>query len=240
MSPVRFLRSQVVAFFSLSAVVLLAGPSGEGQGKPPVPKAIVPKRVELAKNVFLEVEGDKRRVIVKSTVVLREGQLEGLLTRANAKEHEYILAADCDARHIHTALIAAGAKPGSPVVLFPAYKAATGPKIKVSLRYQKAGKLVTVPAQSWVREHKSKKAMELDWIFGGSRFVDHPDGPAKPKIYVANHGDLICLCNIDTAMLDLPIESPKKFDARLYEAHTERIPPKDTPVELILELAAKK
>jgi len=36
-------------------------------------------------------------------------------------------------------------------------------------------------------------------------------------------------------MLDLPVPSPKKFDARLYEANTEKIPALNTPVEVILE-----
>jgi hypothetical protein len=75
-------------------------------------------------------------------------------------------------------------------------------------------------------------------VFGGSRFVPHPEGPAKPPIYAANHGDLICLCNMDTAMLDLPVLSPKSFDSRTYEANTDKVPPKDTPVEVILEPVA--
>src|SRR5262245_36699783 len=96
-------------------VLLLVPPEWSEAAHAPDPKAAV-KRTEIGKNVFLEVEGKTRRVIVKSTVCLREGALEGLLTRKATKEHEYILAAECDARHIHAALLAAGAKPGSPVV----------------------------------------------------------------------------------------------------------------------------
>src|SRR4051794_28876853 len=42
----------------------------------PAPEA---KRTPIAKNIFLEIQGPKRRVIVTTTVCLREGQLEGLL-----------------------------------------------------------------------------------------------------------------------------------------------------------------
>src|SRR5260370_36544956 len=90
------------------------------------------KRTETGKNVFLETEGQQRRVVVKAYVCLREGQLEGLLCRKFTKEHECILAADADARHIHTALLAARGEPGSPVQFEPKFKPASGSTIKVS------------------------------------------------------------------------------------------------------------
>ena len=77
------------------------------------------KKVNLGKNVFLEIQGDKRRVVVEAAVCLRMGQLVQFLTRKNTKEHEAVLAADADARDIHAALIAAGAEPGKPVQFQP-------------------------------------------------------------------------------------------------------------------------
>ena len=53
----------------------------------------------------------------------------------------------------------------------------------------------------------------------------------------ANDGDVICVVNLDTAMLDLPVESTKDINDRFFEAYTERIPPLDTPVLVILEPA---
>src|SRR5260370_6495125 len=78
------------------------------------PKVKQPKTVKVGNNVVLEI-GATKRVIVQSEVCLTKGPLEGLLTRTKKKEHEYILAADVDARHIHTALELAGAQAGSPV-----------------------------------------------------------------------------------------------------------------------------
>src|SRR5437763_2455437 len=62
------------------------------------------KRVKVGKNVVFEVEGDKKRVLVEAEVCLREGALEQLVTKKQTKEHEAILAADVDARHINAAL----------------------------------------------------------------------------------------------------------------------------------------
>lgn len=195
-----------------------------------------PKRIKLAPNLFFEKEGDKRRVIVEATVCFREGQLEGLLCRKQTKEHEYILTADVDGRSIHAALVAAGAKPGNPVTFIPKYLPATGTTIKVSLRYTKEGKTVQIAAQEWIVAAKpQRKPLAQDWVFGGSRFVPFPDDNTKPPYYLANQGDLICVCNMESAMLDLPVQSPKKFDDRLFSANTGRIPPLDTKVEVILE-----
>jgi hypothetical protein len=198
------------------------------------------KRTALGKNVFLEVQGDQRRVIVEAEVCLREGQLEGLLCRKQTKEHEAILTADVDARTVHLALVAARAEPGSPVKFEPQYQAPKGTAIKVTLQYEEKGQKKTVSAKDWIRNPKTKKNLDTDWVFAGSKQVPHPDDPKKPPLYLANYGDLICLCNMESAMLDLPVKSPKALEERMFEAHTERIPPLETKVTIILEPIAEK
>jgi hypothetical protein len=199
------------------------------------------KSVKLAGGIVLEIDPKGRRVIVPAKVVLTKGVLEGLLTRTKKKEHEYLLATDADARVIHAALVAALAKSGAPVKFQPKFAAPTGTAIKVSLRYKDGQKVVTVPASAWVRDGKTKKALDKDWVFAGSCFGPHPDDDTKPRTYyMANHGDVITLCNMETAMLDLPVRSPKAINDRLYEAHPDKVPAKGTAVEVILEPAAKK
>ena len=109
---------------------------------PSAPPADV-KTVEVGKNVTLEIRGDTRRVVLAAAVCLREGPLEMFLCRTNTKEHEAIVHVDTDARLIHTALLAAGAKPGTTVKWEPKYQPATGSVIKVSVRYTENGKEIT-------------------------------------------------------------------------------------------------
>jgi len=199
-----------------------------------------PKRVQLADNVFFEVQGDVRRVIVPARVVLREGQLEGLLCRKNTKEHEYILAADVDARKVHAALQAAGANSGSPVQFQPKFSPACGTPIKIRLRYALDGKTIVVPASEWIRDVKTKKDLDSDWVFAGSHLIPDPDDPKKPPYYLANSGDLVCVCNMDDAMLDLPIPSPHALAERAYQGNTDRIPPADTAVDVIFDVVKDK
>lgn len=204
------------------------------------------KKVELGKNsnVFLEtLANKKRRVLVNAEVCLREGQLELFLCRKQTKEHEAILSAAVDASKIHAALLAAGAEAGSPVRWAPQYRPASGTKIEVSVQYKdKDNKLVTVSAKSWIKNAKDKKTLENDWVFAGSHLVKNPlDPDAKPH-YLANDGDVICVSNFETALLDLPIKSPKDDADRIFVANTERIPPLETKVVVILTpvLEAKK
>ncbi len=197
--------------------------------------------MEIGKNVYLEIDGKKRRVLVDAHVCLRQGMLEQLLTRKRTKEHEAILAVDADARIIHAALLAAGADKGSPVQFRPKFAAPTGTPIKITLEYKDKGKTVRVPAQQWIRNIKTKKDLDSDWVFAGSAELADPFGKKKEKYYAANDGDVICISNFDTAMLDVPFNSSKDNDDLAFEAHTERIPPLDTPVRIILEpMPAKK
>ncbi|MGH7226659.1 MAG: YdjY domain-containing protein, partial [Gemmataceae bacterium] len=103
-------------------------------------------------------------------------------------------------------------------------------------------KQVTVPAQSWIKNARNNKELKSDWVFAGSRFVTNPLDPKGPKHYLANDGDVICVSNFETALLDLPIKSPKDDADRVFVANTERIPPLETKVVVILEplLEAKK
>lgn len=199
-----------------------------------------PKRVEIGKNVTIEVQGTARRVLVNSTVCLQKGPLEVLLTRTMTKEHESILAVDADARVIHAALTAAGAVPGSPVKFDPKYVPASGTVIKVTLVYQdKDNKTIRVPAQHWIRNSNTQKTLDKDWVFGGSKFVPNPLEPNK-RLYLANDGDLICISNFETAMLDLPIKVSKDAADLVWECNVEKIPPMGTKVTVILEPVVEK
>ena len=237
--------------FLLLAGILVAGPGcGDEGDRPGAPQAAAKKAREerpikgeqilVGPNIYLEVLPKSRRVLVSSRVCLREGVLEGLLTRKGTKEHEYILAADIDARQLHTALTLAGATPGSPVEFDP-YKPASGTRIKVSLRHDKGSETVTTPARAWIHD-ANKKEMDKEWVFAGSKLVPNED-PNKPPRYIANYGDIICTRNMEGAVIDLSIPQFTRLeDNRTYQTWTERIPELNTVVVVILEpvLPAKK
>ncbi|MBM3994703.1 MAG: hypothetical protein FJ303_11205 [Planctomycetes bacterium] len=199
------------------------------------------KKIPLGKNVSLEIQGDVRRVRVEAEVCFRDGPIEHLLTCRRIKDHEAILTADIDVRHLHAALTAAGAVSGKPVQFRPKLAAPKGTTIKVFLEHKdKDGKLVRVPAQQWIRNVKSKKDFATDWVFAGSVFIPDPKDKAKPPYYAANDGDVITVVNFEGACLDVPFVSTKDNADLDFEAHTARIPALKTAVSLILEPVIEK
>src|SRR5262249_62159967 len=85
------------------------------------------------------------------------------------------------------------------------------------------------------RTSPSRKRPQFRRGFGWlAALVNNPLDPKK-KVYLANDGDVICVSNFETALLDLPIKSPKDNADLVYVAHTSRIPPPETKVVVVLE-----
>jgi hypothetical protein len=199
------------------------------------------KKIPAGKNIVLEIEGDKRRVRVEAEICLREGMLEQLMTRKRTKEHEAILAADIDARELHTALTLAGAEAGKTVQFRPKLVAPSGTTVKIFLEYKdKDNKLVRVPAQQWIRNVKTKKDFHTDWVFAGSILVPDPFNKKGKPFYGANDGDVITVVNFEGACLDVPFLATKDNADLDFEAHTDRIPALKTAVSVVLEPVVEK
>ncbi len=102
--------------------------------------------------VLLDLEG--KRLLLKTKVALREGQLELLCCLKQTKEHESILALDSKAYVVHTGLVALKAKTGKPARFEPKFEPPTGHQLKVYLSWvDDDGKAHRVAAQTWVRHN---------------------------------------------------------------------------------------
>lgn len=178
-----------------------------------------------------------KEVVVGGTIALDSGPLEyfACLERSG-KEHESIVAARSSARLVHAALLAIGLEPGSPVAFDPDYVPAKGPRVAVRMRWRDAsGANRETPAQDWIRNSRTGRRLDTDWVFAGSSFWRDPrDGK---EYYEADGGDLICVSNFPTATLDLPIESSQSNEALLFEVFEGRVPPRGTEVDMILSAA---
>lgn len=89
-------------------------------------------------------------------------------------------------------------------------------------------------------DQSQPREMKADWVFTGSGlFKDEDTGK---EYYLAEDGDLICVANFASATIDVAAASSAQNEDRLFEAYTDRIPPKDTPVtvELIPVAEAEK
>ncbi len=205
------------------------GPSSPG--RPQLPVQPHWKRLSPKDPVWLDKS--QKTVIVGGQICHREGPIEMFACPRDTKEYESVVVVDCKSFMVHAALLAVGAEPGRPVEFLPEYRAAEGPIIDVTAEWiDEQGKPQHVRAQEWVKDHRTGKAMDHDWVFAGSGFwVDEETGD---RHYHAEGGELICVSNFSTATLDLPIRSSQANAELLFVAFGEKIPPLGTPVHLKL------
>ena len=174
----------------------------------------------------------RKLVLVEGEICEREHMLEMFACTKGTKEHESVVAVDSKAFVIHTGLLAVGAVPGHPVKFDPEYVPANGTEIDIFVLWtDKEGKRHQVRAQEWVHNKRTGKQLQQSWVFGGSGFW--VDEFAGERIYHAEGGELVCVSNFSTAMLDLPIESSQANQGLLFEPITDRIPPRGTKVKLV-------
>jgi hypothetical protein len=231
LSPQRLSAALMLASFfllpGLSACMAQPQPKAAAQDADATP----PELVRLSKTGDVWFDTKRKAVVADGQVCLREGQLEMFACPKGTKEHESIVSVNCQAEEIHAGLLAAGAKPGRTVRFDPEYRPATGQIIDIYVLWKDAeGKSHQVRAQDWVRNFKTKEPLSYDWVFAGSGFSKGEDGREH---YKANDGDLVCVSNFPTAMLDLPIESSQANSDLLFEALKDHIPPRGTKVRLV-------
>lgn len=221
------------------ATLLLVWSSTTAQAQEPKPDFSKQKfapptgLARLAPDADVWLDAKRKRVVVDGQITLRRGPLEMFACSKGTKEHESIVAVNSRALHVHAGLLAIGAKSGHPVQFDPEYKPATGSVIVVTVLWKdEKGKEHKLPAQKWVRNSESQKEATFEWVFAGSGFWTDPTN--GERYYHADGGDFICVSNFPTATLDLTVESSQTNTSLMFEAFTDRIPPRGTPVRLIL------
>ncbi|KAA5545517.1 hypothetical protein FYK55_07695 [Roseiconus nitratireducens] len=181
----------------------------------------------------LWIDAKQKRVYVDGYVTLRRGPIEMFACPVGTKEHESIVAALARSREVHAALLAIGATPGTPVRFRPEYSPPTGQVIRVWVGwYDDQGEFQCVDARQWIQDVEREKAMEAQWVFAGSGFWEDPED--HREYYRADSGDMICVSNFSSAMLDVAISSSADADLLRFAPMEDQIPPRETPVRLIL------
>ncbi|TWU48593.1 hypothetical protein Poly51_44930 [Rubripirellula tenax] len=181
----------------------------------------------------LWIDAKNQRVFVDGYVAMNDGPLEMFACPAGTKEHESIVATIAKSSEVHAALLAVGAQTGTTVRFLPRYVPATGQRIRVWICYQNdAGNFKVVDGRQWVQVAETEKTMDVDWVFAGSGFWKDPTD--NHEYYRADSGDMICVSNFSTAMMDVPVASSADASELEYSPMTANIPKRGTPVRMVL------
>lgn len=190
--------------------------------------------LKLDKSAPIWVSKDRQNVVLGGEVCLREGLLEFFACRKNSKEHESIVSLDIPPHLIHAALLAIGAKQGTPAKFDPEFVSPTGEEIEINVcwRDEETGNVRKVRAQEFVLENESGKKMQAPWVFTGGLFGVDPNGK---KYYLANvTGEVFGVSNFPGSVLDVPFESSNDNSQLNYAPNTKIIPSVGTKVVLVL------
>jgi hypothetical protein len=104
-----------------------------------------------------------------------------------------------------------------------------------ALWHDEKGQTQGTLAQHWIRKTGTKKPMEWDWVFAGSKIYKDPD--TGKETYLGDSGDLICVANFMTSTLDVAVKSDAANSGLVFEAFTEKIPKRYTPIRLVMVLS---
>lgn len=178
----------------------------------------------------------RKQLVLRARTAITEGYLEHFLCLERTKEHESILATWAEPRLIHAGLILAVGEPGQPVKYRPEFRPPEGPSVAIDVEWDEDGKTRRTDAREWVKDAKTGKPLESNWVFAGSELFEDPE--TRKMIYAADGGDLITVANFPTAILDLPFASSNSDADRSYVAFAGRIPVRGTPVTLYFRKAA--
>ncbi len=180
------------------------------------------------------INRDEQVVILDGYIAQREVPLELFACPAGTKDHEAIVAVFSRAQLVHAGLLAISAQPGSTATFEP-FKPAHGTTIRVYVLWPDPdGKTKGTLAQNWIRKSGTKKPMVWDWVFAGSKIYKDEEGKEH---YLGDSGELISVSNFTTSTMDVAVKSEQSNANLIFEAFTERIPPKNTPVRLVLTLS---
>jgi hypothetical protein len=225
-----------------------ASPASEESSEEEKPRDLGPPLVddqgELRKldpvcPVWLDMK--HQQVVFQGEVCQANYPLEFLVTYPE-RGYESVMVVKVKPSVVHAGLLALKAAPGHPVRFEPKYEPATGTPIEIRVRWKdKAGRRQEALAQDWVRQIKTKKALKVDWVFGGSGLWKN-ESTGKQEYQADLSGDFISVLNLPSATLDLPLKSEGAIEDRSFEGYVERLPPAGTPVTLLLrpKLAAPK
>lgn len=183
------------------------------------------------------INRNEQVVVLDGYIAQRDVPLELFACPAGTKDHESIVSVFARAQIVHAGLLAINAQPGGTASFEP-FKPAKGTTVRVyALWIDEAGKVKGTLAQNWIRKIGTKKCMYWDWVFAGSKIYKDEDGKEH---YLGDSGELISVSNFTTSTLDIVVRSEQSNASLAFDAFTDRIPKKETPIRLVLALSDEK
>lgn len=195
--------------------------------------------VDKLKGMGVVLDPEAKTVTMEGVVATSVGPLEFAAVAEGGKAHESLFMLRSEPRALNAALLALGLEPGK-AGRFEGGKpiSPTGPKIYLYASWASEGKSVEHRIEDLIIDLRTQKPMaRTAFVFHGSR---HQRNSVTGKRFFAADitRDLVSTWNSQNTIIDNPRPEGAFDDS--YVANNELMPPKGTPVKVVLRLAEKK
>jgi hypothetical protein len=182
--------------------------------------------------------GDKKFIEATGKISLADGEiLEFVAVEPKGRDYESLLTLDCRPSALQFALLLIGCEAGArPHAAKPGEK--TGTPLAIELEWRRAGQTHRVPVETLLVDRHTKTAPKnMPWIFTGSYFTKSVvDGRQifqsdEEQAFVALWWSPSIIINLDS-----DFGNPYRGEEQGFAVNSKTVPPKDTPIKLILRL----
>ena len=130
------------------------------------------KKLDANSPAWIDKQG--KQVVLVGQTCKASYLLEFFATFRN-RDYESVVVVNTKPSIVHAALLVLGATAGHPVQFQPKFVPPTGTELLIEVRWKdKDGKVQSAPAQKWVRNVQTKKALDVNWVFAGSLMYKDP------------------------------------------------------------------
>jgi len=192
---------------------------------------------EKKEKQHIRLDKDKKTIEIDGRICLDEGPLELFACAEGGKEYESLVSIKGDPWQLHLSLLLLGLKPGGG----PEYQGDPtkpfGDTLTIEVQWEQDGKTVRKRAEDLIYDAKRKDTMpHVEWVFVGSKFEKNEEGK---NYYVANRDrSIVTVFHDPYTVIDNPLEAGA--DDTVYLVNKKAIPPKETPVVLIIRPTIKE
>ncbi len=226
--------TRCLAALAVSGAVAAAATGAEAPATQPATAPAPGGKPKVVRFKDIEINFEKRQIVLEAQVVLRSGMLELLVCLSGTKEHESILATEARGAHLHAGLLALGLKPGRAARYVGTGSDARflppeGPRLNIRVRWKdQQGKVREEDASAWLSPVAKDAAPPTQWVFVGSKTLE------GGRYWADVDGDIVSLANFAAAVIDVPFESSNQNADLEFEAKAAAIPPLATPVQVVI------
>jgi hypothetical protein len=176
--------------------------------------------------------GANKSIEATGNVSITNGILEFVAVEKTGRDYESVFTLDCRPSALKFALLLIGCEPGPT----------NGTRLAMDVEWQQNGKTNRLPLEKFLinRNTTNAPAAPLPWFFTGSYFATNPI-TGKQVFQSDEEQAFIALWEQPSIIINIGAEigNPYRGNDQGFEVNSATIPPKDTPIKLILRPRSK-